>query len=197
MLVDSRVALPSQRRRTALADHRVFAVLLALAATLRLVTMLGYRPITLYWYDFFTCLDTAVHPAPSATFHPIGYPLLLRALLPFHSVERVAAVQHVMGLGVAVMLYAVLRPQVAARLGGRGGDRAPTARRVVPAAETRRAVRHAVHLPGRGRPDRAAVVAQGVGARGHTGGPAVLPVIPVACLAAALAVPRYGIESRM
>ena len=109
MLVDTRVALPSRRRSAALADHRVFAVLLALAAALRLVTMLGYRPAQLYWYDSFTYLDTAVHPAPSATFHPIGYPLLLRALWPFHSVELIAAVQHVMGLAVAVMLYALLR----------------------------------------------------------------------------------------
>ncbi|MEV0387777.1 hypothetical protein [Nonomuraea sp. NPDC050643] len=109
MLADTRVALPSQRRAAALADHRVFAVLLALAAALRLVTMLGYRPATLYWYDSFTYLDTAVHLAPSATFHPIGYPLLLRALLPFHSVELVVAVQHVLGLGVGVLIYAVLR----------------------------------------------------------------------------------------
>ncbi|MEV4114767.1 hypothetical protein [Nonomuraea sp. NPDC049695] len=74
MLADLRTALPAQRRATALADHRAFTVLLTLAAVLRLVTMLGYRPATLYWYDSFTYLDTAVHPAPSATFHPIGYP---------------------------------------------------------------------------------------------------------------------------
>lgn len=109
MLVDTRVALPSQRRSAALADHRLFAVLLALAAALRLVTMLGYRPATLYWYDSFTYLDMAVHPAPSASFHPIGYSLLLRALLPFHSVELIAAVQHVMGLATGLLLYAVLR----------------------------------------------------------------------------------------
>ncbi|MEW1844003.1 hypothetical protein AB0392_39165 [Nonomuraea angiospora] len=109
MLTDTRVALPSQRRLSALADHRVFAALLLLAAALRVVTMLGYRPATLYWYDSFTYLDTAVHPAPSATFHPIGYPLLLRALLPFHSVELVAAVQHVIGLSTGMLLYAVLR----------------------------------------------------------------------------------------
>ncbi|SPL88207.1 unnamed protein product [[Actinomadura] parvosata subsp. kistnae] len=109
MLADTRTALPAQRRATALADHRAFMVLLALAAALRLVTMLGYRPATLYWYDSFTYLDTAVHPAPSATFHPIGYPLLLRALLPFHNVDLIAAVQHTLGLATAILLYAVLR----------------------------------------------------------------------------------------
>ncbi|GAA4930065.1 hypothetical protein HD597_004243 [Nonomuraea thailandensis] len=109
MLTDHRVAPPARRRLAVLADHRVFAALLALAAALRVVTMLGYRPVTLYWYDSFTYLDTAAHPAPSATFHPIGYPLLLRALLPFHSVELVAAVQHAIGLATGTLLYAVLR----------------------------------------------------------------------------------------
>ncbi|GAA1756446.1 hypothetical protein [Nonomuraea bangladeshensis] len=108
MLVDAPPAvLPS--RRGLLAGHRAFAVLLALAAALRVVTMLGYRPATLYWYDSYTYLDTAAHLAPSAAFHPIGYPLLLRALLPFHSVELVAAVQHALGLVIAVLVYAVLR----------------------------------------------------------------------------------------
>lgn len=112
MLTDTRPAVPSRRRPAGLAvlaDHRVFAVLLALAAALRVVTMLGYRPAQLYWYDSFTYLDTAVHLRPSAAFHPIGYPLLLRALWPFHSVELIAAVQHLMGLGIAVMIYTLLR----------------------------------------------------------------------------------------
>ncbi|MEU6716483.1 hypothetical protein ABZ897_33885 [Nonomuraea sp. NPDC046802] len=107
--MDTRAALPSQRRFAALADHRLFAVLLALAAALRLITMLGYRPANLYWYDSFTYLDTAVHLVPSASFHPIGYPLLLRVLWPFHSVELIVAVQHAMGLATGMMIYAVLR----------------------------------------------------------------------------------------
>ncbi|MGP3918591.1 RNA polymerase sigma factor [Nonomuraea sp. 10N515B] len=63
VLVETPVALPSQGGPTGLADHRIFAVLLALAAALRVVTLLGYRPGTLYWYDSFTYLETAVHPA--------------------------------------------------------------------------------------------------------------------------------------
>ncbi|WP_229803170.1 hypothetical protein [Planobispora rosea] len=112
MLTDVRPVAPPRLRRTvlaSLADHRVFAVLLVPAAALRVVTMLGYRPAQLYWYDSFTYLDTAVHLEPSAAFHPIGYPLLLRALWPFHSVELVAAVQHGMGLAIGIMIYALLR----------------------------------------------------------------------------------------
>lgn len=109
MLAVPRVALPLRPGLAAPAGHRLFAVLLALAAALRVVTMFGYRPAQLYWYDSFTYLDTAVRLAPSAAFHPIGYPLLLRALWPFHSVELIAGVQHAMGLAVGVMIYAVLR----------------------------------------------------------------------------------------
>lgn len=108
MLTDLRpVAAPHARR--ALTTHRLFAAVLALAAALRVVTMLGYRPAQLYWYDSFSYLDAAVHLRPSAAFHPIGYPLLLRVLWPFHSVEVIAAVQHTMGLGIGLMIYALLR----------------------------------------------------------------------------------------
>jgi hypothetical protein len=92
-----------------LAGHRAFVILLAFATALRVVTMLGYRPAQLYWYDSFTYLDTAVHLEPPAAFHPIGYSLFLRALWPFHSVAVVAAVQHLMGLAIAVLMYALLR----------------------------------------------------------------------------------------
>jgi len=38
-----------------------------------------------------------------------GYSLFLRALEPFHSLTLVAGLQHLMGLGVAVMIYLLLR----------------------------------------------------------------------------------------
>ncbi|WP_405085362.1 hypothetical protein [Microbispora sp. NBC_01389] len=89
--------------------HRAFTVTLTIAAALRVVTMLGYPPARLYWYDSFTYLHNAVHLRPEQGFHPIGYPLLLRALLPFHSVEVVVAAQHAMGLATGVVVYAALR----------------------------------------------------------------------------------------
>ncbi|NRQ33549.1 hypothetical protein HII36_17070 [Nonomuraea sp. NN258] len=89
--------------------HRLFAVVLGAAAVLRVLVMLGHDTARLYWYDSFTYLDTAVHLRPQGAFHPAGYPLFLRLLLPFHSVEVVVAVQHAMGLGIGVMIYALLR----------------------------------------------------------------------------------------
>jgi hypothetical protein len=115
MLTTDRPATGSRPRparrtwRAALSRHRVFAVVLAFAAAIRVITMLGYRPAQLYWYDSFTYLETAIRMTPSGAFHPIGYPLLLRLLWPFHSVALIAAVQHVMGLATGVLIYALLR----------------------------------------------------------------------------------------
>ncbi|MET8145515.1 hypothetical protein ABZU32_34880 [Sphaerisporangium sp. NPDC005288] len=97
------------RVKRAMLGHRLFTVVLCLATAVRLVTMLGYRPGQLYWYDSFTYLDVASHPRPSLGFHPSGYPLLLWLLRPFHSVTVVVGVQHAMGLGIGAMIYAVLR----------------------------------------------------------------------------------------
>ncbi|MEU0572667.1 hypothetical protein ABZ297_45680, partial [Nonomuraea sp. NPDC005983] len=101
-----RLETPAGGRRQ---GHAVFGVLLALAAALRVLTMLGYNTAQLYWYDSFEYLDTAVHLRPGEYFHPAGYPWFLWLLRPFHSVEVVAGVQHVMGLGVGVLIYLLLR----------------------------------------------------------------------------------------
>ncbi|WP_214413351.1 hypothetical protein [Sphaerisporangium fuscum] len=97
------------RARPTLRAHLPFAVVLGLAAALRVVTMLGYRPAQLYWYDSFDYLDVALHLRPTLGFHPSGYPFLLWLLRPFHSIALVVGVQHAMGLGIGVMIYAVLR----------------------------------------------------------------------------------------
>ncbi|MFI6706643.1 hypothetical protein ACIBF7_09445 [Nonomuraea sp. NPDC050478] len=91
------------------AGHRLFAAVLVLAAALRVLVMLGYDTAMVYWYDSFTYLDTAVRMRPNGAFHPAGYSAFLWLLRPFHSVELVAGVQHAMGLGVAVLMYALLR----------------------------------------------------------------------------------------
>ncbi|GAA1309949.1 hypothetical protein Psi02_40800 [Planotetraspora silvatica] len=109
MLTDVRPAPPALPRPGVLAGHHAFAVVLAFAAALRVITMLGYPPARLYWYDSFTYMDTAAHLSPPGDFHPIGYSLLLRLLWPFHSVELVAALQHTMGLTIGMMIYALLR----------------------------------------------------------------------------------------
>ncbi len=100
---------PGRRLAALLGGPVPFAAVLALAALLRVLVMLGYTTAQVYWYDSFTYLDTAVHPRPGEGFHPAGYPLFLRLLLPLHSVELVAAVQHAMGLGTGALIYFTAR----------------------------------------------------------------------------------------
>ncbi len=88
--------------------HRLFSLALVLAAAIRLLIMLGYRPAMLFRLDSFDYLWSAVHLSPDVV-NPSGYSLFLWLLLPFHSLVLVVAIQHVLGLVVAGMVYAVLR----------------------------------------------------------------------------------------
>jgi len=87
--------------------HRLLVIALALAAAVRLVTTLGYRPAVLFKLDSFDYLWGATHLAPDPV-NTSGYSLFLRLLLPFHSLALVAVSQHLLGLVLAVLVYAVL-----------------------------------------------------------------------------------------
>ncbi|MFI6321779.1 hypothetical protein ACIBG8_29895 [Nonomuraea sp. NPDC050556] len=86
--------------------HRVFAVVLAVAALLRVVMMLAYDTAQVYWYDSFTYMDNALHLRPPGAFHPAGYSAFLWF---FRDVRVVAGVQHALGLGIGLLIYALLR----------------------------------------------------------------------------------------
>ena len=88
--------------------HWLFSLALVAAVVPRLVAMLGFRPAMLFRLDTFDYLWGAVHLSPNVV-NPSGYSLFLWLLLPFHSLVLVAAIQHLLGLGVATMVYAVLR----------------------------------------------------------------------------------------
>jgi hypothetical protein len=84
-----------------------FAVALLAGALLRLCAALGFQPI-MWFNDGLEYLGVALR-FQAYPVRPDGYSVFLRMLLPFHSFALVAAAQHVMGLAVAVMLYALLR----------------------------------------------------------------------------------------
>ncbi len=69
--------------------------------------MLGYQPV-MFFNDSFDYLHVATDPYPHPL-RPDGYAFLLYILKPFHSFALVAALQHLMGLGMGVMIYALLR----------------------------------------------------------------------------------------
>ncbi len=91
-----------------LARHRLFATVLAAGAALRLLAMLAYPGALWFAGDSYVYLGAALRLQPDLS-KTTGYSLFLRALEPLHSLTLVAGLQHLMGLGVAVMIYVLLR----------------------------------------------------------------------------------------
>lgn len=100
--------------RGALARHAVFAAALAAGVAVRAAAELGYR-WAVWFNDSFDYISVAQRLRPDPV-RPIGYPLMLRMFEPLHSLAVVTSLQHLLGLGCAVIVYAVLR----GRFGFRG-----------------------------------------------------------------------------
>jgi len=90
-----------------LGAHWPFLIVLAVAAALRCVVILGYPPI-LWYSDSYNYIADAVAKAPDIV-RSDGYPLFLYILLPFHNLTLIAALQALMGLAMGAAIYAVLR----------------------------------------------------------------------------------------
>jgi hypothetical protein len=95
---------PSRGTRAArlLGRHWLLVVLLAAGLALRIAAQIAYQPALIY-------VDTLKYlygASPGAD--PLGYTLVLRAILVFGDLSLVALAQHVLGLALAVALYAVL-----------------------------------------------------------------------------------------
>jgi Dolichyl-phosphate-mannose-protein mannosyltransferase len=99
---------PLARLRELVARHPQFSVALAVGAVLRLVAMLGYPGALWFAGDSYVYVGAALRPTPDQS-KTTGYSLFLRALLPFHSFTLVTGLQHLMGLGIAVMVYLLAR----------------------------------------------------------------------------------------
>jgi Dolichyl-phosphate-mannose-protein mannosyltransferase len=100
-------ALPA-RLREIIARDPLFALALAAGAGLRLLAILGYPGALWFAGDSYVYLGAALRLRPDLS-KTTGYSLFLKALEPFHSLTLVVAVQHLMGLGIAVMIYALAR----------------------------------------------------------------------------------------
>jgi hypothetical protein len=88
-------------------DHKLIAVAVVLSVLVRVLAMLAFRP-ALFTPDSFGYLSAGVHPRPGP-WHLAGYPIFLFLLLPFYSLLLVTIVQHLMGIAIALLGYAVLR----------------------------------------------------------------------------------------
>jgi hypothetical protein len=96
------------RLQRLIGDNPLFSAALALSVVPRVIATLGFRPAVLFRLDTFDYLWDAVHLTPNPV-NPSGYALFLALLRPFHSLTLVTVLQHVMGLAIAVMIYALLR----------------------------------------------------------------------------------------
>jgi hypothetical protein len=86
--------------------HRVFTGLLAAGLILRVVTFFAYRPALIY-FDSTRYLERMRDLEPGAV-RPAGYPAFLKLLPADWELAVVPGVQHLFGLAIAVLLYAVL-----------------------------------------------------------------------------------------
>lgn len=94
--------------RGLIANNKLFAVAFGAGAFLRLLAMIGYPGTLWFAGDSYVYVGAALRPRPDLS-KTTGYSLFLRALLPLHSFPLVAAVQHLMGLGIAVIVYLLAR----------------------------------------------------------------------------------------
>jgi hypothetical protein len=88
-------------------QHALFGAVVLAATAVRVIVMLGFRGPMLY-PDSTTYVSDAVRLAPGII-RPSGYPIMLRLLEPLHSLAAVVSLQHIMGLGIGVAGYALLR----------------------------------------------------------------------------------------
>jgi hypothetical protein len=87
--------------------HRLFCATLGAGLVLRLIVMAAYRPALLVRQDSYDYMWDAVHLMPDPV-RPDGYAFFLALMRPFDSLALTAGLQHVMGLAIAVMVYALL-----------------------------------------------------------------------------------------
>jgi hypothetical protein len=97
------VDLARQARR-----HWLFGLVLAAALVLRVLASLAFRPIMWFGGDSASYLATGLRLIPDPA-RVGGYGFLLWALRPLHSFAVVAALQHLMGLAMGVLIYLLAR----------------------------------------------------------------------------------------
>ncbi|TDD46614.1 hypothetical protein E1286_20525 [Nonomuraea terrae] len=86
--------------------HRALVIAMVPAVGLRVLAVLGFPPAILFYGDSFAFLSEELKPG---TTRPSGYSLLLALLRPAHSLTLVTVLQHLLMLGLAVAIYALLR----------------------------------------------------------------------------------------
>ena len=96
------------RLRALILDNKLFTLVLAAGAVVRLIAVLGYPGALWFAGDSYVYLGATLRLRPDLS-KSTGYSLMLKVLEPFHSLTLVTIVQHLMGLAIGVLLYVLLR----------------------------------------------------------------------------------------
>ena len=88
--------------------HWLFGLVLACAVALRVLAMLAFRPIMWFGGDSASYLATGLRLIPDPS-RVGGYGFMLWVLRPLHSLALVAAVQHLMGIVIGILIYLLAR----------------------------------------------------------------------------------------
>ena len=118
-MIDTRVTGPTHaavppesllgRLTRLIREHRALVILIVAASVVRLLIMVAYRPALWYHGDSGSYILLAQNTLrPQATF-AVGYSAFLKILQPTGTLISVVAVQHLLGLLIAVAIYALLR----------------------------------------------------------------------------------------
>jgi hypothetical protein len=104
-----------QRVRSTARTHRVFLVLLGMAGLLRLLIMEAYHPA--FWYDgdSGSYLGASARPLTPTAQLANGYVIFLKVLRFTGLTTSISYLQHLLGLGIAVGVYALLQRRGVAR----------------------------------------------------------------------------------
>lgn len=97
------------RIRRLIRQHRGITILLVAGGALRLLFMIAYPPA--FWFhgdsgQYIKMAYEVLQPHPN---RPVGYPALLKVLLPTHTHLSVVAVQHLLSLLFALGIYMLLQ----------------------------------------------------------------------------------------
>ncbi len=97
---------PRWQLRVLIRTHWLFVLVLVPAIALRVITMIGFR-WALWFNDSYGYVSDAAGTFKPDTLRPSGYSVFLRILEPLHSFGPPVILQHLMGLAIGVMIYAV------------------------------------------------------------------------------------------
>jgi len=88
-------------------NHRLITIAALVSIVPRFIASMGFKP-ALFIQDSFTYMQEGTS-FKLGQLRPAGYPMLLRILEPFHSLLLVTTLQHIMGIALGAIVYAVLR----------------------------------------------------------------------------------------